>query len=247
MPFEADLPQAIDTSALNAALRQAEPEMVLGVALAVAPGRVAMVSSFGTESAVLLHMLSRIDPSVPVLFLDTGMLFAQTLDHRRALARRLGLTEVRDLRPAYADLAVQDPRGVLHETDTDACCAIRKVAPLDKALQGFDAWITGRKRFQGGSRLHLPVVERSDGKVKFNPLAGWGREQLMAYAAEHDLPAHPLAADYASVGCWPCTNPTQDPSDVRSGRWTGSEKTECGIHTPRSRPFPADDDVGGGI
>ena len=126
----------------------------------------------------------------------------------RGLAADLGLTDVRDLRPAYADLAIQDPGADLYKTSTDACCALRKVAPLDLALRGFDAWITGRKRFHGGSRLHLPVVEGVEGKLKFNPLASFGKAELDAYAAEHALPAHPLVAfGYASVGCWPCTKP----------------------------------------
>jgi phosphoadenosine phosphosulfate reductase len=248
MPFEAELPEAIDVLALNRALRGAAPQDILAAALASAPGRVAMVSSFGSESAVLLHMLSRIAPDAPVLFLDTGQLFVQTLDYRRSLARRLGLSDVRDLRPAFADLAVHDPGADLYKTDANACCAVRKVAPLDRALRDFDAWITGRKRFHGAARLELPVVERSEGKVKFNPLAAWSRVELDAYAGEHALPPHPLVeAGYASLGCWPCTKPTEDPSDVRSGRWAGSEKTECGIHTLRRRPDPADEDVGGGI
>jgi phosphoadenosine phosphosulfate reductase len=253
MPFEAELPElhdgpgAYDVRAVNAALRTAPPQEILAAALAAAPGRVAMVSSFGTESAVLLHMLSELNPATPVLFLDTGHLFAQTLDHRRNLAARLGLRDVRDLRPAYAEIALRDPKADLYKTDTDACCAVRKVAPLDAGLRDFDAWITGRKRFHGGARLHLPVVERSEGKLKFNPLAAWGRDELVAYAAVHDLPAHPLAAfGYPSVGCWPCTKPTDDPTDVRGGRWAGSEKTECGIHTLRRPPEPVDD-VGGGI
>jgi len=248
MPFEADLPEAIDVSALNGALREAAPQDILAAALATAPGRTAMVSSFGAESAVLLHMLSRLDARTPVLFLDTGQLFAQTLDYRKALARQLGLTDVRDLRPAYADLALHDPKADLYRTDTAACCAVRKVAPLNLALRNFDAWITGRKRFHGGDRMHLPVVERSEGKVKFNPLAAWGKIELDAYVAEHALPAHPLVqAGYASLGCWPCTKPTQEGSDVRSGRWAGSEKTECGIHTLRRGPDPTGEDVGGGI
>ena len=234
---------------LNARLRDATPQAILEAALQAHPGRIAMVSSFGSESAVLLHMLSRIDPSTPVLFLDTGQLFGQTLDYRRRLAERLGLTDVRDLRPAYADLATVDPKADLYKRDTDACCAIRKVAPLDLGLHDFDAWITGRKRFHGGSRMHLPVVEQAEGKIKFNPLASFDKAALEAYAAAHDLPAHPLvAAGYASVGCWPCTKPTEAGGDVRSGRWAGSEKTECGIHTGVAPTSGAiGDDVGGGI
>jgi phosphoadenosine phosphosulfate reductase len=212
--------------------------------------KLAVVSSFGAESAVLLHMMSQIDPNTPVLFLDTGMLFGQTLDYtldyRRSLAARLGLTDVRDLRPRFADLATQDPDARLHRTDTDACCNIRKVIPLDLALGEFDGWITGRKRFHGGERLRLPVVEESGGKLKFNPLANWSKAQLEAYAAQHDLPAHPLVAmGFPSIGCWPCTKAVEAGGDIRSGRWAGQDKTECGIHIAHAPGAMAD--VGGDI
>ncbi|HUO22673.1 MAG TPA: phosphoadenylyl-sulfate reductase [Caulobacteraceae bacterium] len=223
--------------ALNERLRDAHPREVLRAALNEYKDRIALVSSFGAESAVLLHMASQIDPSVPVLFLDTGMLFGQTLDYRRSLTKQLGLTDVRDLRPQFQDLAAADPNATLYKTDTDACCHIRKVLPLDRAVAGFDAWITGRKRFHGGDRLRLQVVEAAEGKLKFNPLANWGKAELDAYAAEHDLPAHPLVAfGYPSVGCWPCTSPVEDGADVRSGRWAGQDKTECGIHVIRAEP-----------
>ncbi len=218
------------------------PQDVLAWALERWRGRIALVSSFGTESAVLLHLAAQVDPSVPVIFLDTGHLFAQTLDYRADLARKLGLTDVRDIRAAYADLALNDPKADLWRTSTDACCAVRKVQPLDRALKGFDAWITGRKRFQGAERARLPTVEAAeDGRVKVNPLANWTRAELDSYVAAHDLPAHPMIAQgYASVGCWPCTRPSDD---GRAGRWAGSEKTECGIHRPR-KPAP---DLGGGL
>jgi len=236
---------AYDTSAdrhvtlaarLDAELRHAHPRTVLEEAVATFGDKLALVSSFGAESAVLLHLVSKVKPDMPVMFLDTGMLFGQTLDYRRNLAARLRLTDVRDLRPAYQDLAVADPQAKLWQTDTDACCEIRKVIPLDKALAGFDGWITGRKRFHGGARLSLPVVEQADnGQVKFNPLANWGKEDLDAYMAEHDLPAHPLVAQgFPSIGCWPCTKPVEEGQDVRAGRWADSEKTECGIHVARA-------------
>ena len=236
----------LDIKALDARLRHAEPQEILAEALRLYPDHLAVVSSFGAESAVLLHMAAQIRPDVPVLFLDTGMLFGQTLDYRKNLAASLGLTDVRDLRPSHQDLAVHDPSAVLHKTDTNACCNIRKVVPLDKALEGFDAWVTGRKRFHGGDRLRLSVVEETDGKVKFNPLANWGKAELDAYAKEHDLPAHPLVEfGYPSVGCWPCTQPVEEGEDVRAGRWAGSEKTECGIHV--SRPDQTTFEVGGDI
>ncbi len=233
MPFEGE---AVETLAeLNARLRDASPQEILAAAIARLGDRLALVSSFGAESAVLLHMAAQVKPDIPVLFLDTGMLFGQTLDYRKSLVALLGLTDVRDLRPQYQDLATKDPSANLWQTDTDACCHIRKVLPLDRAIEGFDGWITGRKRFQGGDRMRLQVVEESEGKLKFNPLANWSKEQIAAYAAEHDLPPHPLVAfGYPSIGCWPCTQPVEEGQDERSGRWRGQDKTECGIHMPRS-------------
>ena len=170
---------------------------------------------------MLLDIAAKVDRDIPVLFLDTGMLFGQTLDYRKALAAHLGLRDVRDLRPHYQDLATEDPEAKLWQTDTDACCNLRKVVPLDTALEAFDAWITGRKRFHGGARLSLPVVEAgAEGKIKFNPLANWNKAQLDAYMAEHDLPPHPLVEfGYPSVGCWPCTKPVEavgEVSDIRN-------------------------------
>jgi phosphoadenosine phosphosulfate reductase len=241
-----DLQQDTLAARLDAELRRAHPRTVLESAVEAFGDRLALVSSFGAESVVLLDLAAKVKPDIPVLFLDTGMLFGQTLDYRKQLAQRLGLKDVRDLRPTYHDLATTDPQNKLWETDTDACCHIRKVLPLDRALEGFEGWITGRKRFHGGARLNLPVVEQSDGKVKFNPLANWTKEDLDAYAAEYDLPAHPLVAQgYPSIGCWPCTQPAEDPSDVRSGRWKGLDKAECGIHLARAPGAP--NNVGGDI
>ena len=231
---------------LNAELRDAHPIEIVKTAIELYGDDMALVSSFGAESAVLLHMVAQLKPDMPVLFLDTGMLFGQTLDYRQQLAHQLGLTAVRDLRPRFEDLAVNDPNAELWKTDTDACCHIRKVIPLDAALEGFPAWITGRKRFHGGDRLRLSVVEETDGRLKFNPLANWTKDDLDAYAAAHDLPEHPLVAHgFPSIGCWPCTSPVEEGGDIRSGRWAGSEKSECGIHTARA-PGAAPD-LGGDI
>jgi len=220
---------------LDAALRNAHPADIIRAADEAFGDRLALVSSFGAESAVLLHLVAQVNPAMPVLFLDTGMLFGQTLDYRRSLAARLGLTDVRDLRPHFEDLATGDPNTDLWRTDTDGCCHIRKVLPLDRALAGFDAWLTGRKRFHGGDRLRLPVVEQAERHVKFNPLANWTKADLDAYVERHDLPPHPLvSAGFPSVGCWPCTKPADTDDDVRAGRWAGSQKTECGIHTARA-------------
>jgi phosphoadenosine phosphosulfate reductase len=232
---ELQRPSANLAARLDAELRHAHPRTVLEAAYDAFGDKLALVSSFGAESAVLLDLVSKVDPSIPVLFLDTGMLFGQTLDYRKSLAARLGLTDVRDLRPAYQDLATADPQAKLWQTDTDACCHVRKVLPLDRALADFDGWITGRKRFHGGDRLSLPVVEQTDSHVKFNPLANWTKADLDAYMIEQDLPAHPLVEQgFPSIGCWPCTKPVDDGDNVRAGRWAGSEKNECGIHLARA-------------
>ncbi|MDP1642362.1 MAG: phosphoadenylyl-sulfate reductase [Phenylobacterium sp.] len=229
---------------LDGELRHAEPTEIIAAAHREFGDKLALVSSFGAESAVLLHLAAQVSPDIPVLFLDTGMLFGQTLDYRRGLAKRLGLTDVRDLRPHYQDLAVSDPQAKLWQTDVDGCCHIRKVLPLDRALGEFDAWITGRKRFHGGDRLAMRVVEEADPHVKFNPLANWGKEDLDAYVVAHDLPPHPLVAQgFPSIGCWPCTSPVEDGQDVRAGRWQGSQKSECGIHVARA---PGVSMIGGG-
>jgi phosphoadenosine phosphosulfate reductase len=203
-------------------------------------GKIALVSSFGTESAVLLHMVARIDQNLPVIFLDTGKLFPETLAYRDALIARLGLTDVRSIRPSGAQLAAYDPDGRLWQKDTDLCCAIRKTNPLDEALTGFEAWITGRKRSQSGSRAQLqPVETGADGRITVNPLAYWDDAQIDAYFATHDLPRHPLEAQgYTSIGCAVCTAKPLPGQDKRSGRWAGQGKTECGIHMPRAMTQP---------
>ena len=238
-------PQTL-VSRLDAQLRHADPTEVIKAAVELFGDKLALVSSFGAESAVLLHLAAQVKPDIPVLFLDTGMLFGQTLDYRKQLAAKLGLTDVRDLRPHYQDLATADPEAKLWQTDTDACCHVRKVLPLDMALSEFGGWITGRKRFHGGDRLSLPVVEEADGQIKFNPLANWSKADLDAYVAEHQLPAHPLvAAGFPSIGCWPCTQAVEAGEDVRAGRWKGQDKTECGIHVARAPG--AVENVGGDI
>jgi phosphoadenosine phosphosulfate reductase len=192
-------------------------------------GKAALVSSFGTEAVVLLHMVSLIRPDTPVLFIDTEMLFPETLDYQRRLSARLGFTDVRLLRADAQQLAAVDPTGTLHQSAPDTCCALRKTAPLLKGLKSFDAWISGRKRFQGGKReaLELFEPEPGTGRIKLNPLANWSSANITAYITTNNLPPHPLIArGYGSVGCAPCTAP----GPGRSGRWQGSTKTECGIH-----------------
>ncbi len=209
-------------------------------------GRIALVSSFGADSAVLLHLVAEADPAMPVLFLDTGKLFTETLVHRDRLARRLGLRDLRVLRPDPAELAAADPFGGLWSTDPDGCCALRKTAPLERALAGFDVWISGRKRHQAATRAALPPFENDEaGRLKANPLAAWSAEALEAHRVAHGLPAHPLVAEgYPSIGCHPCTSRVLPGEDPRAGRWRGRGKTECGIHrrpTAATAPLPPKD------
>ncbi len=201
------------------------------------PGRIAVVSSFGAESAVVLSLVAEIDPSVPVIFLDTGKHFPETLEYREQLIERFGLSDVRSVKPALMDLAREDPDGTLWERNTVRCCELRKVAPLAKALEGFDAWVTGRKHIHGALRSYLPRIESDASHYKVNPIVDWSAEKIEAAFEDLDLPRHPLTEEgYLSIGCAPCTQLPTDEGSVRSGRWAGSQKTECGIH---SRPAPS--------
>ena len=195
-------------------------------------GDAAIVSSFGAESAVLLHLIASIDPSVPVLFLETGKHFPETLVYRDTLIARLGLTDFRNITPDPDAVARRDETGLRWSYDPDGCCEIRKVIPLKAALAPFDAQFTGRKAFQSSTRAALPRFEIEEGRLKVNPLADWDKARIEAYMAEHDLPVHPLVAQgYPSIGCAPCTSMVKPGEDPRAGRWRGWEKTECGIHS----------------
>ncbi|WP_306116585.1 MULTISPECIES: phosphoadenylyl-sulfate reductase [unclassified Roseovarius] len=196
-------------------------------------GKLALVSSFGAESVVLLHMVSVLRRDTPVIFIDTEMLFTETLVYQQEVAERLGLTDLRILHASQNSLWLKDPQNDLHETDPDACCTLRKTLPLQAALHSFDGWITGRKRYQGATRASLEFFEVEDGthRIKVNPLAHWTREDIRTYLEENNLPRHPLVAKgYPSIGCMPCTSPVAAGEDPRAGRWRNSEKTECGIH-----------------
>jgi len=201
-------------------------------------GRLALVSSFGAESAVLLHLVSRTRPDLPVLLIDTELLFEETLEYQQTLADSFGLTGVSVLKAPRDEVFSRDPDNLLSHFDPDACCRLRKIEPLKKALAGFDGWITGRKRFQGGVRQKIDLFENEGNRrIKINPLAHWSRDDLRAYMHEHDLPAHPLAAKgYPSIGCAPCTTEANTGENTRAGRWRNSDKIECGIHL---EPAPA--------
>jgi len=239
--------------ALNRTFAGQSAEAVLKASIGTLfAGRLAVVSSFGTESAVLLHLVASIDPTIPVLFVDTDKLFGETLRYRKSLVQRLKLTDARILTPDPSRLAALDPKGGLWARDTDLCCRIRKVEPLALALAGtpdiagFDAWISGRKRFQSATRFNIPLFEAEGERIKVNPLADWGPKELQAYADLHELPPHPLIAQgYPSIGCMPCTDPVAPGEDARAGRWRGQDKTECGIHV--GDLIVTEEDAGSGI
>ncbi len=195
-------------------------------------GRVALVSSFGAESVVLLHMVSVLARDLPVLFIDTQMLFPETLRYQAEVAEKLRLTNVQTIRTHLLRVTAADPDDTLHRSDSDACCNLRKSEPLERALKPFDAWITGRKRYQGSTRATVEFFEaEGDLRIKINPLAHWGREDLEDYIVNNGLPLHPLVAKgYPSIGCAPCTSPVAAGEDPRAGRWRGQDKEECGIH-----------------
>ena len=223
-------------AALDEMLRHAAPSEVIEAALrAVGRERLALVSSFGTESAALLKVAADVDPAIPVLFLDTGWLFEETLAYRDTLIARLSLRDVRTIMPLDEALHREDANRELWFSDPDACCRIRKVEPLQRALAPFDGWINGRKRFQGGLRAQIPMVEADGVKLKFNPFANIAPADVEAIYAEAKLPLHPLVASgFQSVGCMPCSSRAEPGEDARDGRWRGRSKTECGIHLTKT-------------
>jgi phosphoadenosine phosphosulfate reductase len=217
---------------LNRRWAEASTEQILDEAVTREfSGRIALVSSFGADAAVLLHLAAQVDRNLPILFLETGKHFMETLTYRDILVGRFGFTDARSLEPDAADLAREDSSGDLWSKNPDRCCHLRKVIPLDTALQEFDAWITGRKRYQTSQRAALPIAEVSDGKIKINPLASWTEARINQAFKDFKLPRHPLFDEgFASIGCAPCTRRILEGEDSRAGRWSGSEKTECGIH-----------------
>jgi len=249
-----DMPLAIEPDSAGPAVRRLDSyygglegrELLEPLITRVFAGRVALVSSFGAESAVLLHMVASIDRATPVIFLNTGKLFGETLAYREEIVEKFGLTNVRDIRPDPVDTARSDPRGDLWNSDGTACCHIRKVLPLQRALTGYTAWITGRKRFQSSGRASISTFETEFERIKINPLAGWAPERVMAYMKDHDLPPHPLVElGYRSIGCAPCTSPVGASEGARAGRWRGDNRDECGIHMVGGRPVRASRQIAG--
>jgi phosphoadenosine phosphosulfate reductase len=219
---------------LNAELRGKSAQEIIRAASREFGRKITYVSSFGAESAAMLSLIAEADPGMPIVFIDTGMHFHQTLQYRDTLRNFLKLTDIRNVLPVTEEVKAADPKGVLNKTDPDACCEVRKVRPLEPALKGFEAWITGRKRFHGGGRTNLPVVKYSEGRFKVNPLVEWTHEDVESYFDSRQLPRHPMVAEgYPSIGCWPCTVRPEDPNDIRSGRWVGFKKEECGLHLER--------------
>nr|TFG53936.1 MAG: phosphoadenylyl-sulfate reductase [Hyphomicrobiales bacterium] len=205
---------------------------IIGFALSRYRNKIAVISSFGSESAVLLHMVAQIDPTTPVIFLNTGKLFGETMRYRDRLQETLGLSEIRAIGPHPDDLKLEDREGTLWSREPDLCCKIRKILPVRRALKGFSAQITGRKRFQTASRAALLKAELIDGRICFNPLTDWTLQDLQGYRETHHLPKHPLNDDgYLSIGCLPCTKRVAAGEDYRAGRWQGLDKDECGIHS----------------
>jgi len=222
-----------DADALNARFEGVDTQTMLRDLFAEKSlGEVAVVSSFGTESAVLLHLIAQADPHIPVIFVDTLKMFPETLDYRDTLVTTLGLKDSRVVEPDPEMLAKKDDKGLRWSFDPDGCCEIRKVEPLARAKSGLDAWISGRKAFQSVTRQNLPRFEIEEGRLKINPLGDWTKSDLEEYFGEHDLPRHPLEAQgYLSIGCEPCTSKVLPGEDPRAGRWRGWDKVECGIHT----------------
>lgn len=244
MPLEAPLsPVADRVVELNARHAHHSATHVLEHAISdPLLGRAALVSSFGADSVVLLHMISVIDRTTPVLFLDTELLFPETLDYQREVVEKLRL-RVEIVKPDRDVTFLRDPNNRLNAHSPDACCAIRKTEPLDRALEPFDAWITGRKRFQGGQRAALDFFEADDAdRIKINPLTHWSPQDLDEYMTNNRLPRHPLVAkSYPSIGCAPCTTRVAEGEDMRAGRWRGQDKTECGIHFEAGKPVRAEE------
>ena len=241
MPLDSSEKRIVQTETIPEALQELVDRLnestahhsapdVLTVALRdISP--LSLVSSFGAESVVLLHLASMIDRDIPVIFVDTEMLFTETLVYQQELAEQLGLRNLRIVRST--EIAQRDPDGTLHRRAPDACCTLRKTEPLHRALEGSNGWVTGRKRFQGKTRTALKFfeVDRGSFRIKVNPLAHWTPENLADYFTENRLPRHPLVAKgYPSIGCTPCTSPVKPGENSRAGRWRNSEKVECGIH-----------------
>ncbi len=232
------------TQTLNRLFKDKGAQDVVAHALTLL-GDLPLVSSFGAESVVLLDMAAKVDKAAPVIFIDTELLFPETLQYQQDVAEHLGLTNVQVIKAGRNEIFEHDNENLLHLHDPDACCHLRKTVPLERALKGRDGWITGRKRYQNGTRaaLELFEVDRPQDampRIKVNPLARWDAGDLRDYITANNLPRHPLVAKgYPSIGCTPCTTRVSDGEDPRAGRWRDQGKTECGIHFDGGRVLRA--------
>jgi phosphoadenosine phosphosulfate reductase len=196
-------------------------------------GKIALVSSFGTEAALLLALVAEVNPKTPVIFLETLKHFPETLQYRDKLTKLLKLKDVRNIEPDPSAILAADPKGDLATRNPNACCYLRKVVPLEQALSGFEAWINGRKKIHGGQRSDLQTLEHDGRRIKINAIVGWTAQMIDAEWEKRNLPEHPMVPfGYTSVGCKPCTALPSQGGGMRSGRWAQFDKQECGIHTP---------------
>jgi len=227
----------LEIEPINERLATQPPEEILRWASGTFEPQIVASSSFQTQSIPLLHMIARACPGLPVLFLDTGFHFPETLAFRDQVVSSLGLN-LRVLTCGIARDAFMRCYGTLYRSDPDLCCYLNKVEPLERALAGQKAWIAGIRRDQTAERRQTPILERrADGLYKISPLAGWSAADIDGYIRTHDLPMHPLTHQgYPSIGCKPCTRAVAAADDPRSGRWSESAKTECGIHEVFWRP-----------
>ncbi len=234
-----------EVAKVNERLEGEPPESIVRWALLESPmERIAVASSFQAEATAVIHMATRLRPDVPILFLDTGFHFAETLELKERLRRELGLNVV-ELRGDHTPASQAAAYGErLYERDPALCCELNKVVPLGRALWDYDAWISGLRRDSSPTRAGAPIVDRylQDGRpiVKVNPVAGWSRRDVWRYLEEHDLPHHPLyELGFASIGCAPCTRIVFPGEDERAGRWASTAKLECGIHVAGTRAAAA--------
>lgn len=225
----------IDLDRLNEKFEKAKPQEIIEWAIAEFSPKIMMTSSFGPESGTLLHMVSRVKPDLAVYFIETGYHFPETLAYRDELTRLCGLTNVINLKAddVRRNQLIADHDGKPYEKNPDLCCQINKVEPLDKAVKGYHAWLSGIRRHQTDFRKSIRIVEQYEGDLyKVSPLANFTSREAWWYLKENKIPQHPLyEKGYLSIGCWPCTRPIQDGDDERSGRWAGKAKKECGLHT----------------
>jgi phosphoadenosine phosphosulfate reductase len=226
--------QATELAHENARLESATPEERLAFAVEHFGEDLLFTSSFGAQAGVLLHLWSVVAKHLPVVFIDTGFLFPETLRHRDDLVTRLGLT-LRIVRPDIAhDAFVARYGDAIQRNDPDFCCGVNKVAPIAPLRESARAWVSGLRRDQSKTRANVGILEQDGHLVRVHPIADLGKADVAAYLARHDIPEHPLVARrYLSIGCAPCTRAVAEGEDERAGRWAWSNKTECGLHASR--------------